>query len=106
TREFIEHIDHEEKALFPYIKKMINSNKADHQSSVLSFEDEHTNVDEKLNDLKNLIIKYLNPDYDDNLCNEFLMTLYRFERDVHDHARIEDVILLNQAVAIENKLRK
>lgn len=106
TKEFIEHIDHEEKALFPYIEKMITSNKTDNNSSVLSFEDEHTNVDEKLNDLKNLVIKYLNPDYDDNLCNEFLITLFRFERDVHDHARIEDVILLHQAVAIENELRK
>jgi regulator of cell morphogenesis and NO signaling len=45
------------------------------------FEKEHTNVDEKFNDLKNLIIKYATPDYDENTCNEFLITLYRFEKD-------------------------
>ena len=106
TQELIEHIDYEEKTVFPYIEKMINNNKSEGSYTILSFEKEHTNVDEKLNDLKNLIIKYLNPDYDENLCNEFLITLFRFEKDVYDHARIEDVILLNQAAAIENQLRK
>lgn len=106
TRELIEHIDYEEQTVFPYIEKMINIRKSEDSYSIFSFEKEHTNVDEKLNDLKNLIIKYLNPDYDENICNEFLITLYRFEKDVYDHARIEDVILLNQAAAIENKLRK
>ncbi len=106
TKELIEHIDYEEQTVFPYIEKMISSHKSEGRYSILSFEKEHTNVDEKLNDLKNLIIKYLNPDYDENLCNEFLITLFRFEKDVYDHARIEDVILLNQAVAIENRLRQ
>ncbi len=100
------HIDHEEKKVFPYIEKMVITNKAEGDYTVTSFEKEHTNVDEKLNDLKNLIIKYLVPDYDQNLCNEFLITLFRFEKDIYDHARIEDVILLFQATAIEKKLRK
>lgn len=106
TKELIEHIDHEEKTVFPYIEKMITYKKSEGPFSIHSFEDEHTDVDEKLNDLKNLVIKYLNPDYDENLCNEFLITLFRFEKDLNDHARIEDVILLNQATAIENKLRQ
>jgi regulator of cell morphogenesis and NO signaling len=106
TEELKEHIDYEEKKVFPYIEKMVVTNKTEENYTIISFEKEHTNVDEKLNDLKNLIIKYLTPDYNENLCNEFLITLFRFERDIYDHARIEDVILLNQAAAIEEKLRK
>lgn len=106
TKELIEHIDHEEKTVFPYIEKMISSQKLEGPYSINSFEDEHSDVDEKLNDLKNLVIKYLNPDYDENVCNEFLITLFRFEKDLNDHARIEDIILLNQASDLENKLRK
>jgi len=106
TKELIEHIDHEEKTVFPYIEKMIKNQKSNGPYSVFSFEGEHTDVDEKLNDLKNLFIKYLNPNYDENLCNEFLITLFRFEKDLFDHARIEDVILLKQAAAIETQLRK
>lgn len=104
--ELKEHIDHEEKTVFPYIEKMVINNKSEGNYTITSFEKEHTNVDEKLNDLKNLIIKYLTPDYNENLCNEFLITLFRFEKDIYDHARIEDVILLNQAETIEKKIRK
>lgn len=106
NEELEEHIDYEEKRVFPYIEKMVLNNKSEEGYSITSFEKEHTNVDEKLNDLKNLIIKYLTPDYDANMCNEFLMTLFRFEKDLYDHARIEDVILLSQATAIEQKIRK
>jgi regulator of cell morphogenesis and NO signaling len=102
--ELIQHIDNEEDNVFPYIEKLVKNQKPEGNYSTLTFEEEHTNVDEKLNDLKNLIIKYLEPDYDENICNEFLVTLFRFERDINDHARIEDVILLFQARAIEKRL--
>ena len=50
----------------------------------------------KLSDLKNLLIKYLDPVNNDNDFNEFVATLYRFEKDIIDHARIEDHILVPQ----------
>lgn len=105
-KEFEEHIDYEEKTVFPYMEKMVIQNKSEGNYSITSFEEEHTHVDEKLSDLKNLIIKYLAPDYNENICNEFLVTLFRFEKDIYDHARIEDIILLKQGTAIEQKLRK
>jgi regulator of cell morphogenesis and NO signaling len=104
-KELLQHIDDEENRVFPYIERLVKNKSLNENYSILSFEEEHTNVDEKLNDLKNLIIKYLTPDYDENICNEFLMTLFRFEKDINDHARIEDVILLLQASALEKKLR-
>jgi regulator of cell morphogenesis and NO signaling len=63
-------------------------------------------VDEKLNDLKNLIIKYISPDYDENICNDFLITLSLFEKDLEDHARIEDKIMMPMTIEIEKKLGK
>lgn len=104
--ELLLHIDDEEQRVFPYIEKLVRNQVTRSNYSILSFEEEHTNVDEKLNDLKNLIIKYIEPDYDQNICNEFLMALIRFEKDINDHARIEDVILLLQAEALEKKLRQ
>jgi regulator of cell morphogenesis and NO signaling len=104
--ELIQHIENEEDNVFPYIEILVNNQKPKGDYSSLSFEEEHTNVDEKLNDLKNLIIKYLEPDYDENICNEFLVTLFRFEKDINDHARIEDVILLLQARNIEKRLNQ
>lgn len=99
--ELLLHINEEEQIVFPYIKNFIEKNQANIQYNIHSFEKEHTNVDDKLNDLKNLIIKYIEPVYDNNICNEFLITLFRFEEDIKDHARIEDKILVPQVVELE-----
>jgi len=73
--------------------------------SIQSFEKEHTNVDENLFDLKNIIIKFLTPNYNDKDCNEFLINLFQFEIDLTDHARIEDKILVPKVMRIEKELK-
>lgn len=101
--EFLLHIREEEEIVFPYIINLVNKTPDSTKNySVHVFEKEHTNIDIKLNDLKNLIIKYIEPVYDNNLCNEFLITLYHFEKDVIDHARIEDKILIPQVLSLED----
>ncbi len=102
--ELLLHVQEEEEIVFPYIQQLINTKESDKEYCIHSYEKEHTNVDVKLNDLKNLIIKYVEPVYDDNVCNEFLITLFRFEKDIKDHTRIEDKILIPQVVEIENHL--
>ena len=104
--EFIIHINEEEEEVFPYVQQLINSGGTlRSEYSMQSFEKEHTNVDDKLNDLENLIIKYLEPTYDDNICNEFLVLLSNFEKDSKDHARIEDNILMAQILEIEKRVQ-
>lgn len=103
-KELTQHIDYEEERVFPYVINLVKNHKIDPKYTIRSFEQEHSNVDEKLNDLKNLIIKYIAPDYDENICNDFLITLSLFEKDLEDHARIEDKILMPMVIEIENKL--
>jgi regulator of cell morphogenesis and NO signaling len=105
--ELLFHINNEEEFVFPYVLNLLNRG---HQSgtnfTIHSFEKEHANIDIKLNDLKNLIIKYIEPVYDEHICNEFLITLFRFEKDLQDHARIEDKILIPQIIKIEKDLAR
>jgi regulator of cell morphogenesis and NO signaling len=111
--DLVTHIKDEEENTFPYLlqlQKIHDSGAKQLPASLLtytihSFEKEHTNVDEKLFDLKNIIIKYLPPQYDDVDCNEFLFELFEFERDLTDHARIEDNILVPMAMAMEKSLK-
>ena len=105
-KELTQHIDYEEERVFPYVINLVKNNKLDPKYTIQSFEQEHSNVDEKLNDLKNLIIKYISPDYDENICNDFLITLSLFEKDLEDHARIEDKIMMPMTIEIEKKLGK
>jgi len=107
--ELINHIKDEEESVFPYVLRIAEAyekgspiSEEDNKRSIEAYEKEHTDVDAKLNDLKNLVIKFLVAEYDDNLCNDFLITLFRFERDLIDHARIEDKILVPMVVRLEN----
>lgn len=101
--ELLLHIQEEEELVFPHVEHLINNRHGKANYTMKSFEAEHSNVDIKLNDLKSLILKYIVPDYDENICNDFLIALYRFERDIKDHARIEDKILLPRVVEIEKQ---
>lgn len=112
TQELFSHIKDEDQNVFPYVEAVCNTYAsggkipgAYSKYNIATFEKEHTNVEEKLSDLKNLIIKYIKPVYDENLCFEFLSALFNFERDLNDHARIEDRILVPQVMAIEKGLR-
>lgn len=111
--ELIEHIQDEEENAFPYVlelQKVANKKTESLPAhlvgySIQSFEKEHTNVDEKLFDLKNIVIKYLEPNYQNNDCNAFLFELFQFERDLTDHARIEDKILVPKVMAMEKEVK-
>lgn len=110
--ELSKHIQEEEVKVFPYILALINSyenklplDKKFDSYSLKNFEQEHNEVDQKIYDLKNIVIKYLNPGYNDNDCNAFLFSVFQFERDLLDHARIEDVILTPKLMIIEKEVR-
>ncbi|WP_321286882.1 hemerythrin domain-containing protein [uncultured Sunxiuqinia sp.] len=105
--ELLIHLKLEDEKVFPYIinlykEKTLNSD----GSSIEVLENEHTNVEVKLSDLKNLIIRHLSPNYEDNAMNEFLTALFQFENDLNDHARIEDHILIVQVMEFEKELGK
>jgi regulator of cell morphogenesis and NO signaling len=109
--EFIIHINFEEREVFPYIlhlnsaieghsdkKEFIKKYK---DQSIAKYEKEHTNIDDKMFDLKNIIIKYLPPNYDLNVGNALISNLFLFEKDLKNHARIEDKILVPKVKQLE-----
>ena len=112
-KELLEHIQDEEENVFPYVlelQKLYDLKKSDlpgnlSDYSIHDFAEEHSDVDEKLFDLKNIIIKYLEPNYNELVCNDFLFELLQFERDLIDHARIEDKILVPGVKKIERELK-
>ena len=112
--EFVEHTDKEEKDVHPYVltideayqkkeitKEIISRVKKD---SIKHYVDDHDNVEDKLFDLKNLIIKYLPPANDYTLSNAILYELFRLERDLNDHARIEDKVLVPKVQLLEKQI--
>ncbi len=113
-RELLAHLRREDENTFPYIQKLIEiQQKEDKEQlfkelskkySIKVFEREHDNVDEKLFDLKNILIKYLHGDYDQVYCNAVIFELFRLEKDLVEHTRLEDKILIPMVEEIELNL--
>lgn len=109
--ELTDHIQNEEDKVYPYVyeveqvflkksptREIIKKIKA---YSIDDFEREHDNVEDKLSDLKNILIKYLPLPVDPQLCQDILVELFRLESDLKDHARIEDKVLIPKVKFME-----
>lgn len=113
-KEIKAHIREEEELVFPYVlelekleKNIIKKEDFIHDYkdfSIHTFHMEHSDVDDKLLDLKNLIIKYTPPNYNINACIAFINSLFHFEQDLKNHARIEDKILYPKVDELNKKL--
>ncbi|MBS4014653.1 MAG: hemerythrin domain-containing protein [Bacteroidetes bacterium] len=114
--ELVAHLENEEKNVFPYVLELhqaYNSGRLDNSvidkirhSSIVDFEKEHDNLDEKLNDLKNIIIKYLPPFENHFEVIQILVTVFQLEKDVYEHAQLEDLMMVPVVRELENQLFK
>jgi regulator of cell morphogenesis and NO signaling len=112
--ELAEHIREEENFVYPYVLS-IDEVFRNHQvtteyidlirkNSISHYAEKHDNVEDKLYDLKNILIKYLSPIDDYALSNSLLTELFQLERDLNDHARMEDKVLFPKVKLIEDKI--
>ena len=92
-QEVIAHFKYEEEVAFPYIIELLNGRKTDNYK-IKEYESNHSDIDTALNDLKNIIIKYLPPECTIVKCREILLSLFMFEFDLSKHTLLEDKILI------------
>jgi regulator of cell morphogenesis and NO signaling len=99
-KEVSEHINYENRVVFPFIIEMIdnikNAKKTAKSSnySVIEYKEHHEDIEEKLQDLKSLLIKYLHQKHDKIIRRKILFDLFDLEYDLNIHSRIEDNILI------------
>lgn len=102
--EVSNHFRYEEEVVFPYIEAMLAGNKmSDEAYQISKFEDNHSNISEKLNDLKNIIIKYIPEEYSSALRFGILNDIYSVETDLRKHSLIENKLLIPLVEIMEKK---
>ncbi|MBR4740455.1 MAG: hemerythrin domain-containing protein [Bacteroidales bacterium] len=101
--ELLNHFSYEENIVFPYIEEMLNDERSG-QYSIGEYEQNHSNVQEKLDDLKNLITKYLPTECRQEDVNQVLNDLYALELDLRKHTFIEDDVLIPAARQLEQRV--
>ena len=101
--ELTNHFRYEEEVVFPYIESLFSDGELDKDVySIGQFEHNHSNVNEKLNDLKNIITKYLSEEHSTPQRFELLRDIYNVEKDLRKHSLIENKLL----VPLVEKLEK
>ena len=116
SRELKRHILREEEKVYPYVLELENAvqqNRQDEnlrqqvqQNPISQYEAEHENVEEKLLDLKNILIKYLPGPENDKPGYLVLRELFALEKELNEHARMEDAILVPKVKTLEEELLK
>lgn len=115
-QELKDHTKREDESIYPYglevedafIRQRPSHNILDkiEKASIKEFEREHGNVEEKLLDLKNIIIKFMPPSHNGNLCNSILTEVFNLEEDLNNHSNIEEKVFVPKIIAMENILMK
>lgn len=91
--EVQKHLDYEENTVFPYIASLGSGDKSN-KFRIKDFEENHSNIEEKLHDLKNIVIKYLPENASQQSRINVLNEIFKIENDLNKHSVIENKILI------------
>jgi regulator of cell morphogenesis and NO signaling len=111
-REVIEHLDYEDDVVFPYVMGLnehLAQKKQAHPDinySVTEYREHHNDIEEKLTDLNNLLIKYIPQQNDQQVRRQLLLSLFELEYDLNIHSRIEETILIPMVEKMEQLARQ
>ena len=100
------HMEYEEQTVFPYVDHLLN-NQVDENYDIGTFSKNHSKIDVKLRELKNIILKYLPSDMRHN--NQLTATLYNLyinEEWLLNHAMVEDYLFIPAISYLERKFKQ
>lgn len=95
------HMEYEEQEVFPFVERLVDGQRGD-SGKFSTFSEHHDPVAEKLNELKNIIIKYYPSNGCNNQLNAVLFDIFSCERELQSHCKIEDYLFVP---AVKNLVR-
>lgn len=109
-QEVTDHLDYENEVFHPYVIQLVgrlngNEEALSKDYSTVDYSDHHDDIEEKLNDLRNLLVKYLPVKQDYNIRRKLLFLLSELEFDLKIHSDIEEMILIPLTLQLERKLK-
>lgn len=103
--EVEEHFGYEEDIVFPHIEILLSGevHKAYH---IRDFAEAHSNIEDKLNDLTQIIFKYLPGNISPKESIKLVFDIFQLSADLNKHTLIEDKILVPYVEMLERKNQK
>jgi regulator of cell morphogenesis and NO signaling len=105
AREVRRHMEYENRSVFTYVEQLLAGNLSD-QYDIATFASKHSQVNTKLTELKNIIVKYYPGKQNNNMLNAVLFDIYNCEQDLATHCDVEDYLLVPAVSALEQHLRE
>ena len=101
-QEVMRHIQYyEEEVVFPYIEALLNGQHTD-SYKIVEFEHNHTNIQDVLDDMMNILLKYLPGDILPKERIEISYDIMELSDDLNRHSLIEERILIPYVESLEN----
>lgn len=94
------HFDYEEENVWPYIRSLETGATPGYKIEI--FRKHHDEIGEKLNELKNIILRYYTTSMPDKMY-DVLVDIFNCEEDLGTHHSIENNILVPMVTALEKK---
>lgn len=100
------HMKYEELNVFPYVDRLLKGEMTEDED-INTFSKHHTQITQKLRELKNIIIKYLPSDTQrNNKLTRVLYDLYKNEEWLGQHAEVEDNIFVPAIRQLERQQKQ
>lgn len=102
AEEVNKHMSYEEKVVFPYVRGLL-AGKKDPKYNISIFRKRHDQIEMKIVELKNILIKYY-PGPGSNLLNSVLFDIFATEQDLASHNHVEDYLFMPAILALEKTI--
>lgn len=104
-KEVEKHFEYEEEVIFPYLRQIISEQEATESATYQknTFNQQHDDIEDTLNDLSNLLLKYIPAEISPVERVDMLLDMYALSSDIAKHAMMEDRILVPYIQLLESK---
>ncbi len=103
TNEVRIHMEHENRQIFTYVDELLKGNKRQ-GFEIEDFARFHESINSKLQELKNIIIKYYKPDTASDLLNSMMYDIFVCEFDLRRHCEVENSLFVPAVKKLEQKV--
>lgn len=97
--EVHKHMAYEEETVFPYVRALLRGTR-DSKYNISIFRKHHDQIEMKIIELKNLLIKYY-PGPGSNLLNSVLFDIFATQEDLASHNHVEDYLFVPAILTLE-----
>ena len=101
--EVRKHMEYENRKIFSYVNRLLEGQRPAN-FEIAQFLKGHESIDKKLQELKNIIIKYYAPRDNVELLNTVLFDIFNCEADLHTHCELENCLFVPAVQLLECKV--